>query len=77
MTSPRPRPPLSPERRELRNFAGSVIVLHVVALIGWAAAGMARRPRNAQTLYAGVWTVLTVVLVVRGLLRTRAARRSR
>ena len=77
MNGPSPaRPPLSPLRRELRNFSASVVALHVVALVVYAAAGIRGRPQSVQTMFGGVWTVLTVLLVVRGLLRVRAARRA-
>src|SRR5690242_10233175 len=76
VTSPPPRAPrpLSPMRRELRTFAASVLALHLIALLGWAAARMAQRPRSTQTTYAAVWTAATVGLVVRGLIRSRRAR---
>lgn len=77
---PRPREaPLSslgPVRREARNFAGGILLLHLVAMLGWKLAGMAARPRSAQTLYGAIWTVLTLALVARGLWRVRMARRT-
>jgi hypothetical protein len=77
MRAPRPpRPPRPPARKAFTAFAGSVLVLHTVAIILWRVLGIARRPSEVQNGFALAWVALTLVLVFLGLRRVRAARRA-
>ena len=72
-----PRPssaPRSAARKAFTWFAGSVLVLHTVAIILWSVLDVRRRAPAVQNGFAGVWVAITIVLIIVGLRRVRAAR---
>ena len=52
----------------------SIVVLHAAAIGVYYAARVGRRPATVQYAFLGVWLILTLVLVLTGLQRVRAAR---
>lgn len=61
-------------KRELLIMIASVVVLHAVVIAIYYAAGIKTRAPRTQTIFVAVWTVLTLLLVLRGTGRVRAAR---
>ena len=61
-------------KRELLIMIASVVVLDAVVIAIYYAVGIKTAAQRTQTIFVGVWTVLTLVLVLRGTTRVRAAR---
>lgn len=61
-------------RREVLALVVLVLAVHVLFITGYYVAGIGRRAETVRAAYAGVWTVVTLAAVLRGLLRVRAAR---
>ena len=61
-------------RREVLALVGWVIAVDAVFIAGYFAADVAHRPSGVKLLYTVGWTVVTLALVLRGLLRVRAER---
>jgi hypothetical protein len=61
-------------KRELLIMIASVVVLDAVVIAIYYAIGITTAPRRTQTIFVAVWTVLTLLLVLRGTGRVRAAR---
>ena len=61
-------------KREVLALIGWVVAVDAVFIAGYLAAGMARRPDGLKLGYTALWTLATLVVVLRGLLRVRAER---
>jgi len=64
-------------RRHLLEMIGLVIALDAVTIGIYYAVGMKSRPPRVQLAFTAVWTVLTLLVVLRGMGRVRAARLGR
>jgi predicted membrane protein len=64
-------------RRHLLEMIGLVIALDAITIGIFYAVGMRSRSRRVQLVFTAVWTVLTLLVVLRGMGRVRAARLSR
>ena len=64
-------------RRHLLEMIGLVIALDAVTIGIYYAVGMKGRPAKVQLAFTAVWTVLTLLVVLRGMGRVRAARLAR
>ena len=64
-------------KREVLALVGWVIAVDAVFIAGYFAAGMARRPNGIKLGYTVFWTVVTLAVVLRGLLRVRSERARR
>jgi hypothetical protein len=62
-------------RREVLILVGLVVVIDVVFIAAYFLGGIDRSSDPMKLLFTVVWTVITVVVVLRGLLRIRQARR--
>lgn len=61
-------------RREVLGLVGLVLAVDAVFIAGYFLAGVALRPDGVKLAYAAVWTVATLLIVIRGLGRVRAER---
>lgn len=61
-------------RSEFVRLLVSVIVLDAVALAAWYGLGVQHAPERTRLVFTGVWTAATLVVVLTGLGRLRAAR---
>ena len=61
-------------RREVLALVGLVLAVDAVFLAGYFLAGLARRPHGVKLTFAVVWTLVTLLVVLRGLARVRAER---
>ena len=61
-------------RREVLALVGWVIVVDLAFIAGYYALGMRGRADGLKLAYTGCWTVATLAVVLRGLLRVRAER---
>ena len=64
-------------RRHLLEMIALVIALDAVTIGIYYAAAMKSRSSKVQLAFTGVWTVLTLLVVLRGMGRVRAARLGR
>jgi hypothetical protein len=67
-------PPNPALRSAVLRLVLSIVVLDAVAIAIYYVAGIPRQPVPAQYLFLGVWLVLTLIVVLAGLQRVRAAR---
>jgi hypothetical protein len=58
----------------LFTLIGLVAVLHAIAITAYYTLHIGGATPRRQTTFAGVWTVLTLAIVLVGLARIRAAR---
>jgi membrane protein DedA with SNARE-associated domain len=61
-------------RREVLILVGLVVVIDVVFVAAYFLGGIDRSSDQMKLLFTVVWTVITLVVVLRGLLRIRRAR---
>lgn len=61
-------------RREVLALVGWVVAVDALFIAGYFALRMASRPNGAKLAYTILWTVVTLAVVLRGLLRVRAER---
>lgn len=61
-------------RREVLILVGVVVVIDAVFIAAYFLAGIDRSSDQMKLLFTVAWTVITLVLVLRGLLRIRQAR---
>lgn len=61
-------------RREVMVLAGLVLGVDAVFVAAYFLAGIQRASDGSRLLFTGVWTALTLGIVIRGLTRIRAAR---
>ena len=61
-------------RREVLALVGLVLLVDALFIAGYYLAGVARRPDTLKVAYTAVWTVATLLVVLRGLHRVRAER---
>jgi membrane protein DedA with SNARE-associated domain len=61
-------------RREVLILVGLVVVIDVVFIAAYFLGGIDRSSDQMKLLFTVVWTVITLVVVLRGLLRIRRAR---
>ena len=61
-------------RREVLILVGLVVVIDVVFIAAYFLGGIDRSSDQMKLLFTIVWTVITLVVVLRGLLRIRQAR---
>lgn len=61
-------------RREVLALVGLVLAVDAVFLAGYFLGGLSRRPHGVKLAYAAVWTLVTLLIVLRGLARVRAER---
>jgi hypothetical protein len=61
-------------RREVLILVGLVVVIDVVFIAAYFLGGIDRSSDRMKLLFTVVWTVITLVVVLRGLLRIRQAR---
>ena len=54
-------------RREVLVLVGLVLLVDGLFIAGYFAAGMVRGSDTAKVVYTGLWTVVTMVVVLRGL----------
>ena len=64
-------------RREVLILVGLVIVIDLVFIAAYFLGSIDRSSDQIKLLFTVVWTVITLVVVLRGLLRIRQARGSR
>jgi hypothetical protein len=64
-------------RRLLLQMVAAVVVLDVAAIALYYGLHIQRTTPRTQALFTGTWTVLTLIIVLGGLGRIRAARRRR
>lgn len=68
------RPAAREMRRHLLIMIASVLVLDAVAIGAYQLTGLRTAAPRIQYVFVGAWTVLTLLLVLRGTNRVRAAR---
>lgn len=61
-------------RREILVLVGLVLAVDAVFLAGYFLAGVPRRPDGFKLGYTAAWTLVTLLVVLRGLTRVRAER---
>ena len=61
-------------KREVLALIGWVIAVDAVFIACYFAAGMASRPGGVKLAYTAAWTLATLAVVLRGLLRVRSER---
>jgi predicted membrane protein len=61
-------------RRHLLVMVLGVVAVHAVGVALYYGLGVENRPTNFRRVFAGVWTVATLPVVLLGLSRVRAAR---
>ena len=61
-------------RREVLALVGWVIAVDVAFIVGYYVLGVAGRPGGTKGGYTAVWTIATLAVVLRGLMRVRAER---
>jgi membrane protein DedA with SNARE-associated domain len=61
-------------RREVLILVGLVVFIDVVFIAAYFLGGIDRSSDQMKLLFTVVWTVITLVVVLRGLLRIRRAR---
>jgi membrane protein DedA with SNARE-associated domain len=61
-------------RREVLILVGLVVVIDVVFIAAYFLGGIDRSSDQMKLLFTVFWTVITLVVVLRGLLRIRRAR---
>lgn len=61
-------------RAAVLRLALSVIVLHAIAITTYYVADIPLRPPSIRYPFFGAWLVLTLIVVLQGLYRIRAAR---
>ena len=61
-------------RREVLILVGLVVMIDVVFIAAYFLGGIDRSSDQMKLLFTVVWTVITLVVVLRGLLRIRRAR---
>jgi membrane protein DedA with SNARE-associated domain len=61
-------------RREVLILVGLVVFIDVVFIAAYFLGGIDRSSDQMKLLFTVVWTVVTLVVVLRGLLRIRRAR---
>jgi hypothetical protein len=61
-------------RREVLALVGLVLAVDAVFVAGYFLAGVARRPDGIKLGYTAAWTIVTLLVVLRGLTRVRAER---
>ena len=61
-------------RREVLVLVGLVLAVDAVFATGYFLGGVARRPGGFKLGYTAVWTLVTLLVVLRGLARVRAER---
>lgn len=61
-------------RREVRQLLGLVVLVHGIFIAAYYVAGLARASDASRFGYMIAWTAVTLVVVLRGLGRVRAAR---
>jgi hypothetical protein len=66
--------PSSALRAAVRRLALSVIVLHAIAITIYYVGDIPLRPPSIRYPFFAVWIVLTLIVVLQGLYRIRAAR---
>ena len=64
-------------RKLLLQMVAAVVLLDVAAIGLYYGLHVQRTTPRTQALFTGVWTILTLVVVLTGLGRIRAARRRR
>ena len=61
-------------RREVLVLVGLVLAVDAAFVAGYFLAGVPRRPDGFKLGYTAAWTVATLLVVLRGLMRVRAER---
>jgi hypothetical protein len=61
-------------RKHLMVMVALILAIDAVAILVYTAMGIGEAPRDRKTLFTGVWTVLSLVVVLNGLYRIRVAR---
>ena len=61
-------------RREVLLLVAVVVVVDLLFIAAYFLAGVAHSSDQMKLLFTVVWTVITLVIVLRGLLRIRQAR---
>jgi hypothetical protein len=61
-------------KREVVILVGLVVVVDVVFIAAYFLGGIDRSSDQLKLLFTVAWTVITLVIVLRGLLRVRQAR---
>ena len=72
-----PRPRADRLRREVVLLLVQVVVLDALFIGGYALGGLARASAGMRLGYTIAWTVATLAVVLRGLIRARAIRAGR
>ena len=72
-----PRPVVAELRKLLLQLIAAVVVLDVAAIALYYGLGIQRTAPRTQTLFTGIWTIATLIVVLVGLGRIRTARRRR
>jgi hypothetical protein len=61
-------------KREVAVLVALVVLVDGLFIAGYFVAGVVRAPDTTKLVYTGLWTLVTMVVVLRGLLRIRAQR---
>ena len=61
-------------RKHLMIMVAAILAIDAVAILAFRALGIEDAPRDRRLLFTGVWTVLSLVVVLHGLYRIRMAR---
>ena len=61
-------------RREVLILVGLVVLIDLIFIAAYILGGIDRSTDQMKLLFTVVWTVITLVVVLRGLLRIRRAR---
>jgi hypothetical protein len=72
-----PRPVVAELRKLLFQLIASVVILDVVVIGLYYGLHIQSTSRRTQTVFTGTWTALTLIVVLVGLSRIRAARQRR
>ena len=61
-------------RKHLMIMIALILIIDAIAIIAYGTLGLADASRDRRLTFTGVWTVLSVIVVLNGLYRIRIAR---
>ena len=61
-------------RKHLMIMVGLILVIDAIAIIVFRTLGIEDAPRDRRLIFTGVWTVVSLLIVLNGLYRIRIAR---
>ena len=64
-------------RKQLMVMVALILIIDAIAIAIFRRMGIEDAPRDRKTLFTGVWTLLSAIVVINGLYRIRVARNRR